>query len=109
MNDVLNFLWEARYGIVLASGIIVSAIVSGNKTQTKELVSEKIKQAEQMVKYKVLNSKVEVEEWVYNEVKKIVPPKYLSLISDDKLKKIIQDLVSISYDYLDDGIRNYSI
>ncbi|MNC54898.1 hypothetical protein D3C75_1043970 [compost metagenome] len=87
---------------------LVWGIITSSKTKIISEVKNLLIKAVSDSKTKVLNSREEMEEKIFEQVKKRVPKKYLVLISDDKIKKWIQNIMDEVFDFLDDGKFNDS-
>ncbi|GAA0181433.1 hypothetical protein SH2C18_39670 [Clostridium sediminicola] len=107
MKDLLTFLWEYKFIIVILVSIILFAFLEWEKF--KSIVYVLMLQAKRLAKDAVLSSGKEQEEWVVKKLYTLLPKTITRNISDKLMHKIVHIFYIKAMDYIDDGEFNNSI
>lgn len=107
MKNVLSFLWEYRFiiVIVLAVGLYAALEWQRFKAQAYGVML----QAKRLAKDAVLKSGAEQEDWVVKKLYQFLPKTWTKFISEQNMRRAVHYLYVKSKDYLDDGKLNNSI
>lgn len=103
----LSLLWEWRFVIVLAFGIVLYCLFEWQRA--KSVLYALMLQAKRMAKDAILKSGEQQEEWVVKKALQFLPASLKIFLSEDWVRKIVRWLFHKAKDYLDDGIFNSSI
>lgn len=106
-EQILSFVWEWRFVIVLIVAMVVFAIAEWNKF--KAIAYGVMLQAKRQAKDAVLKSGKEQEEWVVKQMYQFLPKPLVTFISEELMRNIVHYLYIKAKDYLDDGKLNSSI
>ncbi len=104
--NIVNYLWEWRFVIVLIASAIFFALWQWEKTKT--VITGLMLQAKRQAKDYILKSGDEQLEWVVKKAYQFMPVSFRIFLSEERLRKVIHWLYHKGKDYLDDGKMNDS-
>ncbi|WP_461206942.1 hypothetical protein [Clostridium sp. DL1XJH146] len=110
-EQIFNFIFEYRFIIVVIIAVLAYALFEREKFKSKAF--SMMLQAKRLAKKAVLDSGRDQEDWVVDNLYKLLPKVITLAFSEEALKSILRKIVSALYkaakDKLDDGVINNSI
>lgn len=108
MENLLTLIWEWRYVILYALGVIAFVVFQG-KQWVKSQAYAFMLLAKSKAKDGVLNSGQAQEDWVVEALYILLRKSKIPFVTEETVRIIVKRLYAVAKDYLDDGKINKSI
>ena len=107
MQNILNFIIEYRFILLVVLGVFIFAIAEWGKF--KKLAYSAILNAKRLAKDMVLKSGKQQEDWVVGKMYQYLPKKITRFISEKNMRRAVHYLYHQLKDYMDNGRLDNSI